>query len=102
MADRKILCRTLNQPEGGKGTQIDDWKFTVLEAAICAYFKDSSNQPIGFMDLVKALRPYLKPEQLGHMGSVGWFATTVILELEFQGRLVAEKVRGKKMLMLAR
>ena len=100
MTPEKILCRTPNQPDGGKGTRIDAWKFHAFERAVRQHFADSNNQPLGFMALIKAVRSHLTPQEAAEMGSLGWFATTVILEMEFRGDLTATKVKGKKILAL--
>ena len=101
MLGQGFRFRTPNQPEGGKGTHIDAWKFVALQAAIRAHFAQTANQPLGFMALCKDLRAHVSPEDCQAMGSFNWFATTVILELEFRGELCAQRVKGKKMLCLA-
>ncbi len=96
----KVLCRTPNQPDGGKGTNIDAWKFELIESAIRQSFQAADKGQLGFMALSKGTRTYLSEAQIAEIGSLGWFATTVILEMEFRGDLIATKVKGKKMLAL--
>ncbi len=96
----KTLCRTPNQPGGGKGTNIDTWKFEACERAIRAVFAENGGQSLGFMALIQAAKAPLSASDQVEMGSLGWFLTTVILEMQFRGHLVATKVGGRKMLAL--
>ena len=94
----KVLCRTPNQPDGGKGTHIAAWKFKALESAVRRCLDDAPDRMLGFMALSRGTRAYLNEEQIADMGTLGWYATAVILEMEFRGDLKATKVKGKKIL----
>ena len=96
----KVLCRTPNQPGGGKGTRIDTWKYEVMSAAIRACFTARNNAPLGFMAMVKAVPDHVDPARRDEIGSLGWFTTTVALEMQYRGEMTATKVSGKKMLVL--
>lgn len=99
-ASDKVLCRTPNQPDGGKGTNIDAWKFHAIESAVRQFLCDQADGTSGFMALIHGVADYLSAEDRAQMGSIGWFTTTVVLEMEYRGDLTATKVKGKKMLAL--
>lgn len=100
MTDDKVLCRTPNKPDGGKPNHIEAWKYEAMEAAIRACLRDQTGDSMGFMALVRALRAYLEADAAAKMGSLNWYATTVLLEMECRGHLKATKVKGTKTLSL--
>ncbi len=81
----RIVCRT--PTPGSKPTRIQRWKFEAVRRAILEVLPV---EPPGvpFMstlpDLVEAA---LTPEERASLGSVGWYTTTVKLELEVRGEI---------------
>ena len=89
MSDKKIGCRTPN-PEKEGVTNIPEWKFNAVRNAI---LKSLRHGPILFSDLPKMVANELTPEEASSLGSIGWHATTVKLELEVRGEI--ERVSGR-------
>lgn len=100
MTEGKVLCRTPNKPDGGKPNHIDTWKFEAMEAAIRACLRDQPGDSMGFMAAVRAIPAYLDAGVAARIGSKSWYATTVLLEMEWRGDLKATKVKGTKTLTL--
>ena len=100
MTEEKVLCRTPNKPDGGKPNHIDAWKFEAMEAAIRACLSDQANDSMSFMALVRGIGAYLEPDVAAKIGSLSWYATTVLLEMEYRGHVLATKVNGTKTLSL--
>ena len=94
----KVLCRTPNKPDGGKPCHTDAWKFDALEREVRSVL--AGGESMGFMAAMRAVRDRISAEQAKEIGSVGWYATTVMLEMEFRGDLKATKVKGTKTLTL--
>ncbi len=84
MADEKFVCET--PTPGKKPTRIDKWKYTAVRRAI---LKSIPNQGEGlpFKELAKHVEKNLSREELQKLGSVGWYTTTVKLDLEVRGEI---------------
>jgi hypothetical protein len=67
-------------PDGKKGVNIDKKKYDAVKSAVLASIRD--NGEIFFRDLSTAVEVHL-PEWFE--GSVGWYTTTVKLDLEARG-----------------
>ena len=78
--------RTLH-PDGKQGVNIDKAKYDAVAAAILASIQAAGVLPFG--DLAAAVTSRLPAE---FDGSIGWYTTTVKLDLEARGRI--ERVPG--------
>ncbi|MFX1367685.1 MAG: DUF6958 family protein [Promethearchaeota archaeon] len=76
-------------PAGKTGVKIELDKYNMMRDAIIEVLKETGN--IGFIQL----REQVKKKLLGDFrGSIGWYFTTVKLDLEARG--IIERVPGKK------
>ena len=82
MTDR-IPCRTPANPEGGT-SNIPRWTSDAFARAIRAALADG---PMWQTDLRDAAAGHLTEDERAAMGSLGWHATTVRLEMEVRGDL---------------
>ena len=100
MAQDRVACRT--PAEGRDGvTNIPNWKFDAVREAILDAVGAAGPAGIRFSDLSGAVRARLDAETLARLGSVGWHATTVKLELEVRGEIVRLPGKGPQRLVLA-
>ncbi len=80
MSEEKVGCRT--PAEGRDGvTNIPKWKYDLLRAAILDAVGEDG---IAFEDLIEAVRSRLSEDDLDRLGSLGWHATTVKLNMEVE------------------
>ena len=77
----KTPCRT---PEGSSATNVPSWKFDVLRAAILDALRSG---PVPWKRLTKEAGERLTFEEKRDLGSLGWHATTVRLEMEVRGEI---------------
>ena len=77
----KTPCRT---PEGKSATNIPAWKFDTLRAAILDALREG---PVPWKRLTKEAGERLTAEEKAELGSLGWHATTVRLEMEVRGEI---------------
>jgi hypothetical protein len=83
--DEHIVCRT--PTPGRKATRIERWKFEAVRRAILEVLPPEP-PGIGFMyELPGLVEAALSPEERADLGSVGWYTTTVKLELEVRGEI---------------
>ena len=75
----KTTCRTPTL--GKKPTRIDTWKFDAVRKAILKILP-KRGEGVEFMKLPALVKKQLSQKELKELGSVGWFTTTVKLELE--------------------
>ncbi|MEM8874640.1 MAG: hypothetical protein AAGD32_10310 [Planctomycetota bacterium] len=89
MPAAKVACRT---PTPGKTpTNVDAHKFNLVRDAILDVLREAGDDGVAFMaDLPDAVGARLTED----IGSVGWYTTTVKLELEVRGEI--ERVPGSK------
>jgi hypothetical protein len=85
MSDEKIM--TLH-PQGKQGVNIDKGKYEVMKAAILEAI--AANEGITFANLNKAVSQKLDGR---FDGSIGWYLTTVKLDLE--ARNIIERIPNK-------
>jgi len=92
MVDReKVLCET---PTPGKQpTRIDRWKYDLLRSAILAILREEE-QGLSFQEVAGRIQSRLSPAELEQLGSLGWYTTTVKLDLEVKGEI--ERIPGKR------
>jgi hypothetical protein len=100
MADEeKIACRTPSEGRDGV-THIPLWKYQVLRRAILHAVGAAGPDGLPFSQLTSALRARLAAQDLARMGSLGWHATTVKLNMEVEGELVRMPGKGPQRLGL--
>ena len=75
----KTTCRT--PTPGKKPTRIDTWKFDAVRKAILKIIP-KRGEGVVFQKLPALVNKQLSQKELKELGSVGWFTTTVKLELE--------------------
>ncbi|MCY3637753.1 MAG: hypothetical protein OXG80_01515 [Chloroflexi bacterium] len=80
--DSRVVCHT--PTPGKKPTRIHKWKYDLLRGIILDIL-DSSADGVEFRSLPSFIDACLNPEQRANLGSVGWYTTTVKLDMEVQG-----------------
>jgi hypothetical protein len=93
----RIMTR---HPDPGKaGVRILRWKYDAVRKAILgAVPMDDAGFP--FKELAGAVKTSLPPDTLAELGSVGWYTTTVKLDLEARGQIA--RVKGARPQRLVR
>ncbi|MEM1261872.1 MAG: hypothetical protein AAGH76_05720 [Pseudomonadota bacterium] len=87
----RMVCRT---PTPGKQPcRIDKWKFDLVSAAILASVPRTA-AGIEAREIPALVRQHLSSAESENLGSVGWYTTTVRLELEVAGKLHRLAGRG--------
>ncbi len=87
--EEKRICRS---PTPGKGpTRIDRWKYEVLKRAILEVVPEDG-EGILFKDLPSRVARAVREDDRARLGSIGWYTTTVKLDLEVKG--VIKRVAG--------
>ena len=81
MNDARVVCRT--PTPGKKPTRIHKWKYDLLRGIILDIL-DGSVDGVEFRSLPSLIDARLNPEQRANLGSVGWYTTTVKLDMEAQ------------------
>lgn len=89
--EAKVLC--LTPTPGKQGTRIDRWKYDAVRAAILQAVP-ADDTGVEFKRLPDLVRQNLSADDLGHLGSVSWYTTTVKLDLEVRGEI--ERIPGAK------
>ncbi len=96
MNDDRIICRTPNPDK--QPTRIEAWKFDVVRRAILVSLPhDGDGLP--FKELPARVAAHLDAGSRARLGSVGWYTTTVKLELEMRGEVVRVPGRGAQRLV---
>lgn len=80
----KVVCRT--PTPGAKPTRIDAWKFETIRSAILACVPGNGDGTL-LVELPGLVTEQLTAADRERVGSVGWYTTTVKLELEVRGEL---------------
>jgi hypothetical protein len=93
----KVICKT--PTPGKKHTRIDRWKYDLVRKAILKAVP-SKGDGLPFKELAKKVAAQLTSHEKKRLGSVGWYTTTVKLDMEVQGEL--ERVDNKKVQQLLR
>ena len=91
MIEEKVTCQT--PTPGKKSTRIARWKYAAVREAIL----DSLSHPsegVLFKDLAGLVGERLSPEIKRNLGSLGWYTTTVKLDLEVKGEIRRLKNSG--------
>ena len=86
MTEDRVECRT---PAAGKtgSTRIVKWKYDAVRTAILDAVKDASDDGLAFKDLKEAVRTRMDEKDLENLGKLGWYTTTVKLNMEVEGEL---------------
>lgn len=96
VSEDKVGCRT--PAEGRDGvTNIPKWKFNVLRDAILG---ELAKGDFRFSELKPRLAAALPEDTLGKLGSLGWHATCVKLELEVRGEVARVDAKGPQVMTL--
>lgn len=96
MAEEKVGCRT--PAEGRDGvTNIPKWKFDVLRAAILSELQIGDFR---FSELKPRLAEALSDDVKSKLGSLGWHATCVKLEMEVRGEVARVDAKGPQVMTL--
>jgi hypothetical protein len=91
--DDKI--QTLNPDPNKKGVRIDRRKYETMRTAILAALDE--REPQGFYELLRSVEPWLRDR---FKGSIGWYYTSVKLDLEARGEI--ERIPGTSPQLLRR
>ena len=81
MNDARVVCHT--PTPGKKPTRIHKWKYDLLRGIILDIL-DGSVDGVEFRSLSGLIEARLSAEQRASLGSVGWYTTTVKLDMEAQ------------------
>lgn len=87
MAEERVVCRTPTPGKTGT-TAIPKWKYDLLARHILDILREAGPNGVAFKDLKGLLHPRLTEDERAKLGSLGWHATSVKLELETAGALV--------------
>ncbi len=79
-----MLTLNVNYPKGKGGTRVSVEKYEVVRKAILKAVP-RTRTGVAFRDLPEAVEKNLSRIDRGRIGSVGWYATTVKLDLEARG-----------------
>ena len=96
MAEARVECRTPTPGRAGS-TRIPKWKFDAVRAAILDALAEG---PVPFRELPTMVAERLSDSDRSRLGSVGWHATTVKLELEVRKEIRRLERPGRQMLAL--
>ncbi len=93
----KVVCET---PTPGKqSTRIDRWKYDLVRKAILQAVPKRGDG-VEFRELSSLVKARLNAEDLGKLGSLSWYVTTVKLDLEVRHQI--RRVDGVKPQRLVR
>lgn len=92
-----VSCRTPNVA-GGEGVRIPRWKFDLIRSVILA---ELGEHDVPFSELPERVGARLSADDLKRLGSLGWHAATVKLELEVRDEIRRLPGPGRQMLGLA-
>lgn len=96
MNDDRIICRTPTPDR--QPTRIESWKFTTVRRAILAALP-AEGDGLPFKELPARVAAHLDAGSRARLGSVGWYTTTVKLELEVRGEVARVPGRGAQRLI---
>ena len=88
--DARVVCRT--PTPGKKPTRIHKWKYDLLRSVILDVLADGGRDGVEFRSLAGLIAGRVDADRLAALGSVGWYATTVKLDMEVRGEI--ERVAG--------
>jgi hypothetical protein len=89
--DEKI--QLLHPDPDKEAPRIDVWKYELVKSAILGIVPQN-DEGVPFKTLSDRVTEQLSAEELKYLGSVGWYTTTVKLDLEARG--LVERVPGSK------
>ena len=83
-ADERVACET---PTPGKqSTRIEKWKYDAVRRAILEAVP-AAGEGVAFRELPDRVEPLLTDSEKAELGSIGWYTTTVKLDLEVKGEI---------------
>ncbi|MDJ0638293.1 MAG: hypothetical protein QNJ20_05625 [Paracoccaceae bacterium] len=82
MPEEKVTCRT---PNADGTTRIPRWKFDAIRTAILHAIDEAGPEGLSFKQINDEVKARLSDYELDRLGSVGWHATSVKLEMEVAG-----------------
>ena len=82
--DQTITTLNVNYARGKGGTRISAEKYEIMKKAILKSVPKTKTG-IAFNDLPDAVARNLSPTDKAQFGSIGWYTTTVKLDLEARG-----------------
>lgn len=91
MATRKEIGEALNVNHPGSRTPVDASKYQAVREAMLRAVP-STQEGIRFKDLPAAVQQFLPGGEIPGGGSIGWYTTTVKLDLEARGLI--ERIPG--------
>ncbi|MBF9045339.1 hypothetical protein HKCCE4037_18530 [Rhodobacterales bacterium HKCCE4037] len=94
-----VACRTPTEGRDGV-TRIPAWKYDLLKKAILHAVTSAGPEGLPFSALPGALRQRISDRDLARIGSLGWHATTVKLNMEVEGELRRTGGKGPQRLVL--
>ena len=97
MPEEKFLC--INPDPEKAGTRIALEKYEAVKQAILQAVGEGEDG-IYFKDLAERVEEILTAEALSNLGSVGWYTTTVKLDLEARGFIKRVKKSSPQRLRL--
>lgn len=83
-ASDTIMTLNANYPRGKGGTRVDRVKYEIMKKAILRAVP-RTRTGVAFRDLPDAVAAKLSKADRARFGSIGWYATTVKLDLEARG-----------------
>ncbi|MHB1319683.1 MAG: DUF6958 family protein [Anaerolineae bacterium] len=81
----RVVCRT--PTPNRKPTRIEKWKFDAVRHAILEVLPNQAPGVAFMSELPGLVEQALTAEERATLGSVGWYTTTVKLELEVRGEI---------------
>lgn len=85
MATREtVICET--PTPGKKPTRIEKWKYEAVRRASLRALSESGGDLV-FRELPRRVERLLRDRERAELGSIGWYTTTVKLDLEVQGEI---------------
>ena len=93
MSDKEEKIQLLHPDPEKEAPRINTWKYELVKTTILNVvpFDEGGS---AFKTLFDQVTEQLSPEELENLGSVGWYTTTVKLDLEARGFI--ERVPGSK------
>jgi hypothetical protein len=99
MKSQEEKIQLLHPDPGKEAPRIDVWKYELVKTAILDTVPQNE-EGVPFKTLADRVAEQLSAEELEDLGSVGWYTTTVKLDLEARGLL--KRVPGSKLQYLIR
>ena len=99
LSDKEEKIQLLHPDPEKEAPRINTWKYELVKTTILNVVPNDEGGS-AFKTLFDQVAEQLSPEELENLGSVGWYTTTVKLDLETRGFI--ERVPGSKQQRLRR